>query len=246
MIRTAPAGAKDEHRALRTVMKINATYFLLTGLLVPGWLSMVSCKSQQTVTTKSSRYVINTGDDDNSDEIEAQFGTSYAEAFGENADGSGAKRSKLESKMFVGADGGGSDLTSKEFRGVKDFGESKEFRTPEYLKRHEMNTPDAREAGKKSRDGRSVFREGDRTFRGAEELSFWQKLNPFRRRATPAREADKMFRAKDYKRGNKAVDSSLVPEPMGTFGDGIGDYRDNSMSMDDVKRLLSPETYKKR
>ncbi len=225
-------------------MKIRTSHHLLTSLLVLSMLSMVSCKTQQTITQKSSRYVINTGDEDNSDEIEAQFGTSYAEAFGEESDGSGAKRSKLESKMFSGA--GDSDLTSEEFRGVKDFGESKEFRTPEYLKRHELSTPDANEAGKKSRDGRSVFRESDRNFRGADELTFWQKLNPFRRRATPAREADKMFQRKDYKRGNQAVSSSLVPVPLGSFGDGIGDYRDNSMSMDDVKRLVSPETYKKR
>jgi len=209
-------------------------------------VAFVSCKTQQTVTTKSSRYVINTGDEDDSEEIEEQFGTSYAEAFGEEADGSGAKRSKLEDKMFSSTGDGGDDLTSKEFRGVKEFGESKEFRTPEYLKRHELNTPDAREAGRLSRDGRSVFREGDRTFRGGEELTFWQKLNPFRRRDTPARESDKMFQVKDYKRGNEAVNSSLVPVPMGSFGEGIGDYRDNSMSMDDVKRLVSPETYKKR
>ena len=155
-------------------MNIKTSYRFLTSLLIPGMLSLVSCKTQQTVTPKSSRYVINTGEEDNSDEIEAQFGTSYAEAFGEESDGSGAKRSKLENKMFSGAGTGGTDLTSKEFRGVKDFGESKEFRTPEYLKRQEFGTSDAREAGKISRDGQSVFREGDRSFRGADELTFWQ------------------------------------------------------------------------
>jgi len=225
-------------------MTSKTPYQFLTSLLVLSLLGMVSCKTQQTITPKSSRYVINTGEEDDSDEIEAQFGTSYAEAFGEEADGSGAKRSSLEGKMYKGA--GATDLTTKEFRGVKEFGESKEFRTPEYLKRHELSMPDAREAGRTSRDGQSAFREGNRNFRGAGELTFWQKLNPFRRRATPAREADKVFQAKDYKPGNQAVGSSLVPEPMGSFGSGIGDYRDNSMSMDDVKRLLSPETYKKQ
>lgn len=228
----------------RTAMRSKTSYHFLISLLVLSLLIMVSCKTQQTVTPKGSRYVINTGEKNNSDEIQAQFGTSYAEAFGTKADGSGAKRSRMEDKMFSGASA--IDPASKEFRGVKDFGGSKEFRTPEYLKRHELNSPDAREAGKSSRDGRSVFREGDRTFRGADELTFWQKLNPFSRRGSVAREADKTFKVKDYKRGNKAVGSAIVPDPMASFGDGPGDYRNNSMSMDDVKRLVSPETYKKR
>lgn len=230
----------------RTPMKSKMPYRFLTSFLVLSLLSAVACKTQQTIIPKSSRYVINTGTEDNSDEIEAQFGTSYAEAFGDKGDGSGAKRSKLEDKMFAGMGAGATDLTSKQFRGVKEFGESKEFRTPEYLKRHEMSTPEAREAGQVSRDGRSEFRESDRAFRGAEELTFWEKLNPFRSRATPARESDKMFRARDYKAGNRAVEGSLDPQPMSTFGEGPGDYRDNAMSMDDVKRLVSPETYKKR
>ena len=214
----------------------------MIGALALSALVMASCKSQQTVTTKSSRYVINTGDDDNTDEIKAQFGTTYADAFGDDKDGKKAKRSKLEGKMFGGTD----EIASKEFRGVKEYGETSEFRTPEYLKRQELRTPEAREAGKESRAGQSTFREADRSFRGAEELTFWQKLNPFRRRDTPAREASKVFKAGDYKPGNRSVAGSLTPEPMGSFGAGYGDYRENSKSMDDVKRLLNPEAYRKR
>lgn len=218
------------------------------ALLVPA---LTSCKAKQKVTTKSMRYAIDqgawdkSGEKDDSAKIRKKFGADFNEVFGDDPYGGDAKRSSLEDKMF---DHRGKDISKEEYRGVRELGELEEFRTPEYLRRQEFRdgTRTAGEADVSTRDGQMVFRDGERNYRGGnEELTFWQKLNPFsKKQSRPARETGKVYRTGDYDAGNRAQDEALVPQPMATFGDGPGDYRDHSMSMDDVRKLLSPEAFR--
>lgn len=221
-------------------------------LLLPPAMLLQSCKTQRTITTKSSRYIINedtgdgvtgTADTGGVEETREHFGTSYAEAFGEDEGGGDARRSSLENKMFGGDT---RDVTAEEFRGAKKFGETQEFRTPDFLKRQEIRDGDraAQESTRNARQGQVSYRESDLTYRGSdEELTFWQKLNPFRKSNRPAREQSRVFRTGDFGSGNEAIAEAPTPEPMGTFGEGIGDYRESSMSMDDVRKLLDPGAF---
>lgn len=210
-----------------------------------------ACKTEQKITTKSRKYAIDqgawekTGATDDSDELKEKFGTSYKDAFGDDEDGDKAKLSSFAGKMF---NDGGRDIAGREFRGVREVGEAGEFKTPEYLKRQEFRNREgeARESGQEARYGQAAVDDVNQSFRGGdEEVTFWQKLNPFRKeRSSPAAEADQVFNAADYKPGNRAQAEARTPVPMVSFGDGIGDYRDKSMSMDDVRKLVSPEAFR--
>ena len=214
-------------------------------------LVLPACKTEQTITTKSRKYTIDqgawekTGEKDDSDEIREKFGTSYKDAFGDDEDGDKARLSSMQGKMFNDR---GRDIAGREFRGVREVGEMGEFRTPEYLKRQEFRNRkgEVRDADREARYGQAAVDDIDESFRGGdEELTFWQKLNPFRKKSsTPAREAGRVFDAADYKPGNRAQDEARTPVPMASFGEGIGDYRDKSMSMDDVRKLLEPEAFR--
>lgn len=210
-----------------------------------------ACKTEQTVVTKSRKYAIDqgawekNGDSDDSDVIREKFGTSYKAAFGDDDDGDKAKLSSFAEKMF---DDRGRDIAGREFRGVREVGEAGEFKTPEYLKRQEFRNRkgEVRESGQEARYGQAAVDDIDESFRGGdEEVTFWQKLNPFRKkRSKPAREAGQVYNAADYKPGNRAQAEARTPVPMASFGDGIGDYRDKSISMDDVRKLVSPEAFR--
>ena len=225
----------------------------IPAVLLAAFFALVfpACKAEPKITTRSRKYAIDqgawekSGDKDDSKEIREKFGTSYQAAFGDDEDGENAKFSSMQGKMFNHR---GRDISGQEFRGVREVGETGEFRTPEYLKRQEFRNRkgEVREADREARYGDLAVGDIDQSFRGGdEEVTFWQKLNPFRKkRSTPAREADRVFDAADYKPGNRAQDEARTPVPMASFGDGVGDYRDKSMSMDDVRKLVSPAAFR--
>jgi hypothetical protein len=214
-------------------------------------LVLSACKTEQKITTKSRKYAIDqgawekSGEKDDSEELREKFGTSYRDAFGDDEDGDKAKLSSLQGKMFNDR---GRDISGREFRGVREVGESGNYKTPEYLKRQEFKNRkgEVRDSDQEARYGQVAVSDIDQSFRGGEEeVTFWQKLNPFRKkRSTPAREASQVFSAADYKPGNRAQNEARTPVPMASFGSGIGDYRDRSISMDDVRKLVSPEAFR--
>jgi hypothetical protein len=231
----------------QTLSRATPVVLLAVGcaLVFPG------CKSKQTIITKSRKYAIDqgawekNGASDDSEVIRDKFGTSYKDAFGNDEEGEGAKLSSLAGKMFNHR---GRDISGQEFRGARAVGEAGEFKTPEYLKRQEFRNRkgEVRESGQEARYGQAAVDDIDQSFRGGdEEVTFWQKLNPFRKkRSKPAREAGQVYSAADYKPGNRAQAEARTPVPMASFGDGIGDYRDKSISMDDVRKLVSPEAFR--
>ena len=232
--------SQSNYRAIPIVMLA-----LCCALVLPA------CKTEQTVITTSRKYAIDqgawekNGESDDTDVIRDKFGTSYKDAFGNDEEGEGAKLSSLAGKMFNDR---GRDIAGREFRGVREMGETKEFKTPEYLKRQEYRDRkgEVRDSEKEARYGQATVDDIDQSFRGGDkEVTFWQKLNPFSKKSsTPAREADQVFSASDYKPGNRAQEDARTPVPMASFGDGIGDYRDKSISMDDVRKLVSPEAFR--
>ncbi len=131
------------------------------------------------------------------------------------------------------------DFQTKEARLGKAEAKTKQFRTPEYLKRQEFTGVTA------ARDGSQIAREGN-----FGESSFRDAGKGFEKKAKDAplfgnfgtsdnREAGKEFRTREDQTNAALADA---PRPKGTPR-SIG-YQDNvSLSMDDVKKMLNPSAY---
>ena len=127
---------------------------------------------------------------------------------------------------------------NKAARFKKDSFAGSEFRTPEYLKRQQYNgTKDYRDGSQKSREDGTESKLADRLFK-TKAASDDNQLA--RESGSNSRQDDKTFRTSADRTGTKALSESKVPEGVPQSG-----YRENAMmSMDDVKKMVNPSSYR--
>ncbi|MEM9280372.1 MAG: hypothetical protein AAGA96_00970 [Verrucomicrobiota bacterium] len=136
----------------------------------------------------------------------------------------------------------GSAFSKKEARLRRDDANTKEFKTPEYLKRQqreEFAVTEAREATNKAREGNfenQRDRQSGRLFkRNSESTTELASFN-----TSEYRDADSSFDTSQNRQGTRAIENA--PDAQGT--DFKAGYQDNAaMSLDDVKKMLNPGVY---
>ena len=207
-------------------------------------LVLVNC-IQRTITTKSRTYSIvgSEAEPDDSDKLKQR----YASGFEVGKDGTmqTSKKTLYEDKSYRKTRNNEIDL--KNYRlGNKDL-DIKEYRTPEYLTRQkDYRTKDSRmnKDARESDLGRFTTTYGDREARIKKpKLGFLDWLNPFSKKKT-YREANNNYRTSRNRAGTRAVDSAPTPVPMSQIGASPQKQINQSLSMDDVKKMISPGSYR--
>ncbi len=215
---------------------------LAAALAVAASASLL-CQCETTRTVKSTRSTGFTFDDrmwggqGQSDSVGIR--SKYAESGYSIAEDGTIKADKpdlFKGKKPRGLDG---DFQTKKARFAKTEARTKEFRTPEYLKRQEFaGVASARESGTSAREGnsaRSPDRAAGKLFeKKAKNSSALAGFDTF-----AYRDADAVF---ETSADIAAPSVAAAPRATGTpFKAG---YRDNAaLSMDDVKKMLNPGTY---
>ncbi|MDF1825801.1 MAG: hypothetical protein P1U68_14230 [Verrucomicrobiales bacterium] len=148
--------------------------------------------------------------------------------------------------LFAGDKAKGLDgkFGKKEAKFKNDVARTKKFRTPEYIKRQEFaGTDAARESGSAAREGNSRTssdRQAGKLFQKAKTKNSNQ-LASFDTGNAPG--VDKRFSTSSDARGSEGIANAPIP-------DGVrqsSGYKANAgMSVDDVKKLLSPGGYAAR
>lgn len=220
-------------------MKVGTT----NGAIVSGFLAMIflcQCETQRTYGLKhSTSYSIagrTAGEADDSKKIRDKF-VNHGFQVDENGHMS-AKRNNLytDSADKLSA---GKFQTKDAKLGKSDFN-TKSFKTPEYLKMQDYNaTKTARESSNLAREGnfdKLKWNKGGKLFRNqsksATEYAAYDT-------GQYAREGRK-FSARDDNSVMKTM--KKAPNARGTMN-SVG-YRENSsLTLDDVKKMLSPNTY---
>lgn len=144
--------------------------------------------------------------------------------------------------LFAGEEPRGLDgaFRTKEAKFRKSKMQTKEFPTPEFIKRQEFRgVREARESGSLAREGdfdRAADREGGRLFRtrsdSTTELASYDTGS--------YREAGREFSAGEDRRASASYQSAPVAEGL----EQQGGYRENAaLTMDDVKKMVSPAVY---
>lgn len=202
---------------------------------------LASC-AQRTVTTRQRTYSIAGSESDDSDKMKNRYAAGFS--VGEDGTMQSDKKELYEGKSFRNAEDNEKDL--KSFRmGKKDL-DMKEYQTPEYLTRQkDVRTKDSRmpKDARESDVERFTTAYGDRQARIKDNKpGFLDWLNPFSKQKD-YRDSDRTYRTFDNRSGNRAIDSAASPVPMSQIGASPQDQRNTALSMDDVKKMVSPETY---
>jgi len=217
-----------------------AHQYRLFATLVTVSVFLCQCETQRTV--KSTRSSVSFdqqawgpagGAPDNSQEIRSKFaerGYKIQEDGTIKAD----KPDLYSGEKSRGFDG---NFDTKEAKLSKKEAKTGEFKTPEYLVRQDFKgVKDARESGTAAREGESQDRQAGKLFKS--------KSKTTGELAT--------YGTKDYREGaqefdtrtDRSTSTSVESSPNASGTDRPTGYRDNiSMSMDDVKKMLSPGTY---
>lgn len=221
-------------------MKSIAYYYCPIAALGAAIL-LASC-AQRTVTTRQRTYSIAGSESDDSDKMRERYAAGFS--VGEDGTMQSDKKDLYEGKSYRNAEGREKDL--KSFRmGKKDL-DMKEYRTPEYLTRQEdFRTKDSRmpKNARESDVERFTTAYGDRQADIRERKpGFLDWLNPFSKQKD-FRDSSRTYRTFDNRSGNRAIESAASPVPMSQIGASPQDQRNTALSMDDVKKMVSPETY---
>lgn len=149
--------------------------------------------------------------------------------------------------LFAGDKAKGLDgkFGKKEAKFKNDVARTKEFRTPEYIKRQEFAGAEAaRESGSSAREGNSRTssdRQASKLFQrtkteGSNQLASFDTGN--------ASGVDKRFSTSSDALGSEGI--ANAPRPAGIRQESAGYKANAGMSVDDVRKLLSPGGYATR
>lgn len=206
-------------------------------------LVLVGC-TKRTITTKKRTYSI-TGsgpEPDDSDKMRKRYTSSYQ--VGEDGSIQSNKKDLYENDTYRNTKDNNAELKSHRM-GKKDL-DMKEYRTPEYLTRQkDYRTKDSRmnkEARESDVDRFTMADSNEEARIKNTKPGFLDWLNPFSRKKD-YREADKSYRTSSNRSGSRAMDRAAIPEPMSKIGASPFQQADPSLSMDDVKKMLNPESY---
>jgi hypothetical protein len=212
---------------------VHRSVSLLVLAIAP--LLLCQCKTQRTVLGTRSSSVSFAGGEKTGDTKEIQ--KKWAD-----------KGYKIGEDGKINADN--SDLYAGDsVRGVnKEFGKkaakfknskarTKQFRTPEYIKRQEFNgVTNARESDSEARESNTANMAGKKLFGSKTKATGDMSAYGTRR----FDDSNKVFSASQ----NAAVNTALGNAPNATGSPMQMGYRDNSaMSFDDVKKMLNPSSY---
>ncbi len=214
--------------------------YCIIGLLCAATL-WTGC-TQRTITTRQRSYSIAGSESDDRDELRDRYATGFS--MGEDGTMQSDKNDLFEGRSFRKAEG--SERGLKSFRMGKGELDMEEYRTPEYLTRQgEFRTKDSRMA----RDARESDVDRFTTAYGDQQANikdskpgFLDWLNPFSKKGD-YRDSGRSYRTFDNRNANRAADSAASPVPMSQVGASPLDQRNTALSMDDVKKMVSPATY---
>lgn len=224
--------------------------FSIVPLLV---VLSTSCTTERTVTTRSTSYSIKDGSEEGSIN-QKTAGNFMVDDDGNYVPAKRTKSGKLvpdEKKMNLYSDSRGERgkvFKSREARLRKDEYDTRQAKLPEFIERQQ-----AKENQKSSRDsnlasGESDFAnnrdaEANQTSAAEGEVSFFERLNPFRSNSTSS--GDNALDKKTDRAGTRARENSVQAVPSRSVSGvelGESDQADQR-SIDDVKRLLNPSRY---
>lgn len=204
-------------------------------------VSIVSVGCTRTITTRKRTYSIKGSEQDDSGKMRERYASGFS--VGESGNMQTDKKDLYTEQMFRKAKG--KDVDLKDYRmGKKDF-DMKEYRTPEYLTRqkdHQIKT------SKFYKDARESDVDRFTTYTGAEEAKIRDKpgfldwLNPFSKKKA-YRDSGKIYRTSTNRAGSRAMENPPSPVPMSRIGAGPQDQVNPSLSMDEVKKMLNPESF---
>lgn len=212
---------------------------LCAGLLTVS-VFLCQCETQRTV--KSTRSTVSFdqqawgpagGGTDNSEEIRSKFAE---RGYKIQEDGT-IKADKPD--LYSGEKSRGFDgkFDTKEAKLSKKEAKTGEFKTPEYLVRQDFKgVKDARESGTSAREGETQDRQAGKLFKSKSKTT--GELAAYA--TSDYREGGQEFET----RTDRSTASALENSPNASGTDRPNGYQDNlSMSLDDVKKMLSPGTY---
>lgn len=206
---------------------------------------VASCK--RTVTTRKRSYsIVGSADEaDDSDKIKKRFASGFH--IGEDGSMQSDKKELYSDKSFQKTKN--KDAAPQLFRsGKKDLG-TKEYNTPEYLSRQKdyrtkyssMNN----EARESDVDRFTTITDADNAHLKKSRPGFLDWLNPFNKKKN-YQSADKVYNTSLNRSGSNAVGHAAIPEPMSEIGASPQEQINPALSMDDVKKMVNPESYRKQ
>ena len=209
--------------------------------------SMVVTSCKRTVTTRKRSYsIVGKGDEaDDSDKIKKRFASGFS--IGEDGSMQTDKKELYSEKSFRKTKN--KDAASQIFRGGgKDLG-TKEYNTPEYLslqkdyrtKYSNMNN----EARESDVDRFTTITGADKAQLKKSRPGFLDWLNPFSKKKN-YQGADKVYNTSINRSGSNAVSSAPTPEPMSEIGASPQEQINPALSMDDVKKMLNPASFRQQ
>ncbi len=205
-------------------------------------LSVLLCQCETQRTVKSTRSTVSFdqqawgpagGGADNSEEIRSKFAE---RGYKIQEDGT-IKADKPD--LYSGEKSHGFDgkFETKEAKLSKKEAKTGEFKTPEYLVRQDFKgVKDARESKSSAREGETQDRQAGKLFKSKSKTT--GELATYG--TSDYRDGGQEFKTKT----DRSTASALEDSPNASGTDRPTGYQDNlSMSMDDVKKMLSPGAY---
>lgn len=227
----------EPHLRMRAIAV--SSMFAFTAVVSSGFF--VSCTTREELSPVRTSYSI-IAEDDDSDEIRKKFAESGWK-IGE--DGKIVPAREKNKDMFSGKEFRGSDKEMGEKRArlsrKKIGGEKLEM--PEYLSRQkEFGTKESKEGGKLARESlRDKFRLKERNQVADTKGKSWlEKLGLVDNK--PARDSGKKYKTSKNRELTTAGREAVAPNPR-KMSSGGGFYRDSDMSIDEVRKLVSPDAF---
>ncbi|MCF6313490.1 MAG: hypothetical protein L3J39_13680 [Verrucomicrobiales bacterium] len=223
----------------------------LMALLLSALIALLACSCTRTITTKRRSYSISGSGSDGAPDDSDKMRDQYASGFERGEDGmmKSNKKELYKDQSFRNAKTNGKGAEHKLFRNGKKDWSMKEFRTPEYLTRQQDYRTRESNISKDARESdvdRFTTADGDQVARIRNRKSgFLDWLNPFNNKSE-FYGANKGYRTGGNRTGARAISSAAEPIPMSSIGAGPQDQVNQSLSMDDVKKMLNPASYRKR
>lgn len=226
--------------------RARARFQLCLWVLLLVSLTLTNCV-QRKVTTKKRSYSIagSGGEPDDSNEMKKRYASGFY--IGEDGTMQTNKKELYADKSFRNT--GNKDAVPKLFRsGNKDFS-AKEFKTPEYLNRQkDFRTKDSsmnKEARESDVDRFTTINGTDEAYIKKSKPGFLDWLNPFSKRKA-YRGSEKTYNTSINRAGSNAISSAPSPEPMSHIGASPQEQTNPSLSMDDVKKMLNPGSFRQQ
>lgn len=213
------------------------------GILLVTSFFLGGC-TQRTITTKKRTYSIkgSGSEPDDSDKMRERYTSGYQ--IGDDGMIQTDKKDLYENDSFRDTKDNNADLKSYRM-GKKDLN-MKEYRTPEYLTRQkDYRTKESRmdREARESDVERFTMADGNEEARIKKtKPGFLDWLNPFSRKKG-FQESEKSYRTSSNRGGSRAMERAPIPEPMSEIGASPLEQSNPSLSMDDVKKMLNPESY---